>query len=217
MKLPWRRVLALSPHCDDVEVGAGATIARLLREGAEVLVYCFSFCRESVPAGFSPTVTFYEWHESMEALGIKKDNRQSEDYPVRRFPDYRQEILEDLIHMWKTCGPFDLVITPNVNDMHQDHHVLAMEAWRAFKDKATVLGWESIKNQAEFVATAVLEVSHEDVDKKITALRCYRSQEHRHPWEYNWITALAHVTGRRVNVELAEAFSVQRLTCNIGS
>ena len=37
-----RRVLVLAPHTDDAELGCGGTIARLLTDGADVLVAAFS-------------------------------------------------------------------------------------------------------------------------------------------------------------------------------
>ena len=50
---PEVRVLALAPHTDDVELGAGATIARMIGSGCQVHYYAFSDCKESVPKGFA--------------------------------------------------------------------------------------------------------------------------------------------------------------------
>ena len=43
------RVLVLSPHTDDGELGAGGTIARFLDEGKDVYYIAFSGCETSVP------------------------------------------------------------------------------------------------------------------------------------------------------------------------
>src|SRR5581483_12142688 len=44
----WRRVLVLAPHTDDGEFGCGATMARLVEEGAEVRYVAFSIATRSL-------------------------------------------------------------------------------------------------------------------------------------------------------------------------
>jgi N-acetylglucosamine malate deacetylase 1 len=48
------RILALSPHTDDVEFGCGGTIAKLVAQGDEVHIVAFSDCRNSLSAGLPP-------------------------------------------------------------------------------------------------------------------------------------------------------------------
>ena len=41
-------ILLLSPHTDDAELGCGATIAKLIREGKKVYYAAFSACEHGV-------------------------------------------------------------------------------------------------------------------------------------------------------------------------
>ena len=45
-------VLVLAPHTDDGEFGCGGTMARLIKNGAEVTYVAFSTAAKSVPEGF---------------------------------------------------------------------------------------------------------------------------------------------------------------------
>jgi LmbE family N-acetylglucosaminyl deacetylase len=48
----FKTVYVLAPHTDDGELGAGATIAKLIEEGANVYYFSFSTAETSVPEGF---------------------------------------------------------------------------------------------------------------------------------------------------------------------
>ncbi|MCP4668353.1 MAG: PIG-L family deacetylase, partial [Deltaproteobacteria bacterium] len=43
------KILVLAPHTDDGEFGCGGSIARFIKDGAEVYYATFSLCEESVP------------------------------------------------------------------------------------------------------------------------------------------------------------------------
>jgi LmbE family N-acetylglucosaminyl deacetylase len=208
--LPFHKVLALSAHTDDIEFGCGATIHRLLQQGSEVYSVAFSLCEESVPEGWPKDILLKEMYQSAEALGIQRENIRVYRYPVRRFPQYRQEILEDLVGLQRELRP-DLVFVPSRSDIHQDHHVICQEAIRAFRCQ-TLLGYQLPWNTITFTASALLEVQPEDVEAKAHAIACYRSQEFRHHSQQEYSVAHAHLRGVQNRTELAEAFEVMRLS-----
>lgn len=98
-------------------------------------------------------------------LGIKKDNLIVFNYKVRKLNYVRQEILESLIQIRKKKS-FDLVLTPSLNDVHQDHLTIAQEGVRAFKN-TTILGYELIWNCLSFNATCFVKLDKSHVEKKI--------------------------------------------------
>lgn len=73
----FQTVLILGPHTDDGEIGAGATISRLCREGKKVYYVAFSICEESVPKGFSKDILSKEILNAGDKLGIPKNNIQT--------------------------------------------------------------------------------------------------------------------------------------------
>ena len=64
------RVLVLSPHTDDGELGAGGTIARWIGEGKDIYYVAFSTCQKSVPDNWPRDILKQECRCAMKTLGI---------------------------------------------------------------------------------------------------------------------------------------------------
>ncbi len=203
-----QRVIVLGAHTDDAEFGCGATIARFLEEEVEVYSATFSWCEESVPEGLPRDILRTEMLNSARVLGLHQDHLITFGYPVRKFPQYRQEILEDLVRMRKEVQP-DLVILPSNEDLHQDHATIAAEGWRAFKS-VSILGYEVPWNNLSFTSHLFSVVQQSHIDKKIAALQEYQSQRFRSYSKSSFIQSLAEVRGTQINQPLAEAFEVIR-------
>lgn len=206
-----RRLLALAPHTDDAELGCGGTIARLLEEGAQVYVAAFSTAKESIPPGLPLTTTEDEFREAMRRLGLPKEQVLLFDYPVRRFPQQRQEVLEELVRLRGSLKP-ETIFLPAPTDVHQDHQVIAAEGLRAFKE-ATVWGYELPWNHVDFAAQAFVTLQPRHLEAKWRALTAYRSQIDlgRPYFKRELIEGLARVRGVQVKAEFAEAFTVSRM------
>ena len=205
------RVLTLAPHTDDAELGGGGTIARLVANGAEVSVAAFSVAEESLPAGSAPDRLHTEFLSAAGILGVDVKRTFVYDFPVRRFSDHRQELLEELVQLKRRLQP-EMVLVSSSTDVHQDHQVLHDEAVRAFKDISLwgyELPWNSITSHAQ--AFVVLEQTH--IDLKWAALQAYQSQiELQRPYfEKEFVQALARVRGVQVRTQYAEVFEVIRL------
>lgn len=206
-----RRVLVLAPHTDDAELGCGGTLARLLEEGAQVFVAAFSNARESLPPDAPPGLTRDECQEAMRRLGLPEGNLLIYDYPVRRFPEHRQELLEELVRLRRQADP-DAVLVPSAHDVHQDHQVVAAEGLRAFKER-TVWGYELPWNQVSFSAQAFAVLERRHVEAKWHALTAHQSQIRlgRPYFQQDFVEGLARVRGTQVKAAYAEAFEVVRL------
>jgi LmbE family N-acetylglucosaminyl deacetylase len=203
------RALVLAPHTDDGELGCGGTMARLVEEGAEVRYVAFSIATRSLPEGFKPDTLAQEVREATAKLGIPVEQLTVYDLDVRTFPDHRQEILESLIELWNDWQP-DVVFQPSLHDVHQDHQTVAAEGLRAFKG-TTVLGYEIPWNNLDFSYQAYFGLEQRHVEKKVAALECYASQQHRRYANAEYVRSLARTHGINVNLEYAEVFQVYRL------
>ena len=205
----WRRVLVLAPHTDDGEFGCGGTIARLLDSDVEVRYVAFSVATKSLPEGFPPDTLAREVREATAAIGLPPESLVTHDFEVRTFPERRQDILELLIALAHEWWP-DAVFLPSVNDIHQDHQVVAAEGIRAFK-RTTVLGYEIPWNNLSFSLGAYIALERDHVERKVAALGCYASQQHRNyanP-EHIWTRARTH--GINIGRDYAEVFEVYRV------
>ena len=203
-----KKILVLAPHPDDGELGCGGTIARLCSEKKEVHYVAFSFCKKSLPAGSGDRVLEKECKAAVSILGMDPGNVTVYDFEVREFPARRQELLEILVSLNKDIQP-DLIFIPSATDMHQDHQVVHQEALRAFKH-VSVLGYELPWNQHHSHTALFIKLSAENIDRKVKAVKEYKSQAHRRYMEEDFLLSLAKVRGVQCNAAFAESFEVCR-------
>ena len=142
------KILLLSPHTDDGELGCGGTVAKLIEQGKEVFYVAFSACEQSVLPQFPKDILITEVKAATSTLGISEDHLILKRFDVRTFNYHRQEILDILIQLREEIKP-DTVLIPSLNDIHQDHKTIAEEALRAFKF-INVLSYELAMEQPEF-------------------------------------------------------------------
>ncbi|MBN1152068.1 MAG: PIG-L family deacetylase [Dehalococcoidia bacterium] len=204
------RVLLLSPHTDDVEIGAGGLVCRLRDEGAHTFRWLvFSRCEDSLGPGMQPDTLEREFHASADFLGIA--DRQVLQFSVRTMPAHRQEILEAMVRARRDFKP-ELVVAPCLDDVHQDHGTVAAEALRAFKSSATMLGYELPWNNVSFRSTLLVRLTEEQVRRKWHAMEHYRSQQSlgREYFSQPFVESWARMRGAQCGATYAEAFDVLR-------
>jgi len=204
----FNTVLLLGAHPDDGEFGCGATVAKLMEQNCNLYYAMFSLCEESIPEGFEKDVLKKEASASAEILGLTEKNLIFFNFPVRRLPQFRQEILEEMVALRKNLEP-DLVILPSNQDLHQDHSTLANEGWRAFKS-SSMIGYESIWNNLSFTTHMFSVINEDHLNKKIKAIKAFKSQHFRSYSKESFIRSLAEVRGTQIDKDLAEAFEVIR-------
>jgi LmbE family N-acetylglucosaminyl deacetylase len=204
-----RRVLALAPHTDDAELGFGGTIARLLEERTEIVVAAFSSCAQSLPAETPDRALALEFAASIAEMGLGESGRRLYEFPVRRFREHRQDILQAMIELKREIVP-DVVFLPASTDIHQDHEVIHQEGVRAFARAATVLGYELPWNMRSFHAQHFVRLEPRHIERKLAFLACYKTQAAlRRPYfSPDFIESLARVRGVQSGTALAEAFEV---------
>lgn len=203
-----KKVLVLAPHTDDGELGCGGSINRLIEEGSEVYYVAFSICTRSLPAHLAPDTLAKEVKVATKILGLADNHLILYDFDVRRFKDFRQEILEELIKIKGDINP-ELVFVPSPTDIHQDHQVISEEGLRAFKN-TSILGYELPWDNVTFNTRSFIKLEDRHVDKKIEALGAYESQKARTYLNANFIRSLATTRGVQINTNYAEAFEVIR-------
>jgi LmbE family N-acetylglucosaminyl deacetylase len=121
------RVLCLGAHSDDIEIGCGGTLLRLLAErpGSEVDWVVFSAGGEREREARASAADFLgsAGRASVQVLGFR------ESY----FPS-QWAAIKDAIEQVRRAESPDLVLTHHRRDEHQDHRVLAELSWNTFRD-----------------------------------------------------------------------------------
>jgi len=150
----------------------------------------------------------------MDVLGVQREKVVLGQFETRRFPHARQEILEYLIDLNRQFRP-DIVFVHTKADIHQDHGTVTEEALRAFRG-TTVLGFDVIRSSYGFFPNFLVEVSAEDVEKKIAALSEYRTYDSRYYFnpEITRATLIRH--GALAERPYAEGFDILRIVGTFG-
>jgi LmbE family N-acetylglucosaminyl deacetylase len=201
-------ILAVSAHTDDLELGAGGSIARLVEEGHRVHIVVLSDCADSVPAGMPADTLRAECHAATRSLGLAWPLIAS--YPVRRLAEFRQQILEDLIRFRDTYRP-DRVICHALSDRHQDHGAVAQECLRAFG--CSIWGYNLLWNTKEPRSDIFVRLDERHVEAKIRALSHYKTQQQLgRPYMCPDATrSIMRSWGIQCGTQYAEAFECVRL------
>ena len=199
-----RKILIISPHTDDGELGCGGSIAKFIENGDTVEYVALSCCEKSVPPQYPQDILSHEVRKATKVLGITDPILLN--FEVREFPRMRQEILDALIRLKQQIRP-EIVFAPSRNDMHQDHKTTIEETVRAFKN-CTILGYEQPWNNISFNTHAFVPLTAVHIQKKIDALRCYETQKDRSYLSDDFIRGLAVTRGTQIEEKFAEAFEV---------
>ncbi len=202
------RILVLSPHTDDAELGCGGSINKFIENDSEIYYVALSTCEKSVPPEYPPDILKKEVKNAIDILGIPEKNLILCDFAVRDFPELRQKILDRLIEIRDDIKP-DIIFTPSSFDTHQDHQTVREETLRAFKE-CTILGYEQPWNNITFNTLAFIPLNDEHIERKIDALKCYETQKYRKYLNPEFIRGLAQTRGTQINEKYAEAFEVIR-------
>jgi LmbE family N-acetylglucosaminyl deacetylase len=203
------KYLFIGAHPDDIEFGAGATIAKAISLGIDCHTLVLSDCQETLgSSGGAGLSLIEESTNALSELGVPAKNMSWYQFPVRRFTESRQDILSLLIEDFRGRG-WDRVYIPNMDDIHQDHSVVNIEAVRAFKF-TTVLGYELPWNNLKLNVSTFNLVSEVEVQKKVSAIKKFVSQTNRFYASEDKIRTVLRFRGLQVNSEHAEAFETIR-------
>ena len=199
-----QRILVLSPHPDDGEIGCGGTISRFIQEGKTVYHALFCAAENVGLEVVSKDLRYEEFDRANNALGISPHGRLHYDFTHRRLSDDRQKILRIMLDFKDMFNP-DLVLLPCPNDIHQDHKVISEEGIRAFK-KTNLWGYEMLWNNLSFNTHTFVKLELRHVIKKEAAIHEYKSQKHRDYFNNDFVSNLARARGIQIGFEYAEVF-----------
>jgi LmbE family N-acetylglucosaminyl deacetylase len=120
-------ILCLGAHSDDIEIGCGGTMLKLLAEHPGSSVHWLVF---AAPGGREAEARASA-AEFLSAAGSAHIDVQQhrESY----FPAVAAEIKDSFERLKAQVLP-DLIFTHRLNDRHQDHRVVAELAWNTFRN-----------------------------------------------------------------------------------
>jgi LmbE family N-acetylglucosaminyl deacetylase len=199
-----KRVLFLGAHPDDIELGCGGLIHHIVKQ-TDVL--CVTLSDNQKNPDLHNVVD--EHYCSMAILGVPRESIILGPFTTRVFPDARQEILEYFLKLRKDFKP-DLIFVHSNKDVHQDHLTMTDEALRAYRG-ITVLGFDVVRSSYGFFPHFIVEVSEEDVNKKIEALSQYETYRDRYYFNAELTRSIMVRHGALAECPFAEGFDILRI------
>lgn len=200
------RILCLGAHSDDIELGCGGTILRLLnqRPHAEVRWVVFSAERERAEEARASAAAFL-------AKAVKKQvcvhNYQDSFFP------YVGGQIKTYFEGLKQFAP-DLILTHYRQDLHQDHRLICELTWNTFRDHL-ILEYEVPKYDGDLGVPNLFVELEDEVCRRKTQymLENFKSQVHKHWFTEETFRALLRVRGIecRAASGYAEAFYCRKL------
>jgi LmbE family N-acetylglucosaminyl deacetylase len=198
------RVLLLGAHSDDIEIGAGGTVLKMIREGLIGHAHWVVFTSNPVRK-----------QEAEESAGRFLEGAGSSRVEVHAYRDgflpfHAAEIKEQFESLKQQIHP-DLIFTHYRHDRHQDHRLISDLTWNTWRNHM-VLEYEIPKYDGDLgKPNFFASLDQVVLDQKIQIiLDSFRSQENKHWFDRETFSALPRLRGMESASKYAEAFYLRK-------
>jgi len=211
LSFPWDatspvKVLCLGAHSDDIEIGCGGTILRLVRQYPNCVFHWAVFSAIGVRA-----------EEAQRGAVLFAGARALKRPLLKGFQDgfmpFAGVEVKTVFEELKIISP-DLIFTHNRNDAHQDHRFLAELTWNTFRDHM-ILEYEIPKYDGDLGRPSVfVPLDSELCEKKVQYLMdTFESQRSKRWFQSDTFFSLLRLRGIECNAPsgYAEAFYCRKL------
>ena len=200
-------ILCLGAHCDDIEIGCGGALLKLIGEYPVNRLKWVVFASDETRK-----------QEALRSAGAFLEGGEDREVAVLNYrdaflPASAQEIKERFEAIKKEFSP-NLVFTHYRHDQHQDHRLLSDLAWNTFRDHL-ILEYEIPKYDGDLGApNCFVPLTEEQVHRKVEILLgCFASQKEKHWFDKETFLALLRIRGMESArpTRYAEAFHVRKM------
>lgn len=201
-------ILCLGAHCDDIEIGCGGTILRLLEEYPDAVVQWTVFSGTSVRSA--------EFHASADSFLNDGNARLSSihTFPDGYFPHVWKEI-KDCFEQLKSEKTPDVIFTHYRSDLHQDHRIISELTWNTFRNHL-ILEYEIPKFDGDFGnPNFFVRLSDEVCRRKVSKImHNYPSQAGKGWFTEDTFRAVLRLRGMEANsaTKFAEGFYARKIS-----
>jgi LmbE family N-acetylglucosaminyl deacetylase len=198
------RVLAIGAHADDIEIGCGGTVLRLIEEypGLEFKWVVLTGNHDRMAEAR---------HSAKAFLGAATASLELPGFQDGFVPYHGREVKL----FFETLKPFapDLILTHCRSDLHQDHRVACELTWNTFRDHL-ILEFEIPKYDGDLgTPNFYVSLREDHTRKKLDLLsEHFHSQQVKHWYERETFLGLMRIRGLECHVTgHAEAFYCRKV------
>jgi len=201
------KVLCLGAHSDDIEIGCGGTVLKLVREYKTIEFDWIVFSADGKRK-----------KEAVDSAGAFLAGAQRRTVVVKEFKDgffpYIGGEIKDFFEGLKRKVAPDLIFTHHRGDLHQDHRLISELSWNTFRDQL-ILEYEIPKYDGDLGAPNVFSRLDEATAKKKIQhiLKYFKSQAGNEWFTEDAFRAILRLRGVESNspTRYAEGFHGRKL------
>jgi len=206
-------VLCLGAHCDDIEIGCGGTLLRLVQENMIAHIHWVVFA--SNESRKKEAIASAE--KFLHPLNKTNVNIEVHGFRDGYLPSNWSRVKDEFEKIKKVFTP-DLIFTHYKQDLHQDHRTLGELTWNTFRNHL-ILEYEIPKYDGDLGHPNLfvpLTAWHTERKKQIV-LDCFKSQLNKQWLDDTLLTSLMRIRGVECASEsgYAEAFYSRKQTIEI--
>lgn len=200
-------ILCLGAHCDDIEIGCGGTVLRLLEQHPDIRVQWTVFSSNRVRAE--------EFLKSSHCfLGDKNaEGSRVHEFHDGFFPHSWKEIKENFEQIKMEMAP-DIIFTHYKDDLHQDHRIISELTWNTFRNNL-ILEYEIPKYDGDLKSPNLFFPLTDTICEKKTQLIIanYLSQTEKSWFTKETFMATLRIRGMEANspTKFAEGFYCRKI------
>ena len=202
----------LGSHSDDLEIGCGGTILKLIETYPNIICNWVVFSSTSQREG--------EAYESASRFlkNAKEKNIIIKHFRDGFFPFTGIEIKECFEELKQDFQP-DIVFTHYRNDSHQDHRLISDLTWNTFRNHL-ILEYEIPKYDGDLGSpNFFVQLDELICHKKINyIIESFKSQQGKHWFTEDTFLSMLRIRGIESNApnKYAEAFYCRKVVCLMG-
>jgi LmbE family N-acetylglucosaminyl deacetylase len=198
-------ILCLGAHSDDIEIGCGGTVLRLLAEhpGSHVHWVVLAADADREREARASAAAFLD----AAASSVVDVEQFRESY----FPTVVAEIKDYFNALRQRVDP-DVVLSPHRFDEHQDHRTVAELVWNTFRNHL-VLEYEIPKYEGDLGHPNLFVPLAQDLaDRKVELICTHFSSQHGRSWfRPETFQAMLTLRGVECGTRYAEAFHTRKI------
>jgi LmbE family N-acetylglucosaminyl deacetylase len=199
-------VLCLGAHADDIEIGCGGTMLRLLSQNYNLKVTWVVF-----------SASKDRKREARQSASLFLDQAKEKEIIVNDFRDgyfpFDGAKIKDFFEGLKRISP-SLIFTHNGNDAHQDHHLISQLTWNTFRDHM-ICEYEIPKYDGDMgKPNLFIPLDSETCQKKAQNIMEMFPSQHKKRWfQQDTFVSLMKLRGMECNAPsgFAEAFYCRKV------
>lgn len=197
------KILCLGAHCDDIEIGCGGTILRLVDTIPDLEIRWVVFTGSSIRQG--------EARRAARAILGERHRIDLHGFRESFLPQQWGAVKEQFERIKTEFQP-SLVFTHMKDDAHQDHRVVSELTWNTFRDH-TIVEYEIPKYEGDLGnPNLFIPLSPALAERKVEIVTgCFASQQARAWFSPDTFLATLRLRGVGCNATYAEAFHARKL------